>query len=66
MWGASRETLVSASELHMGERGGRLVVTGGGVAMGFRVYKSVKLGKGVRLNLSKTGVGISAGVPALA
>jgi tetratricopeptide (TPR) repeat protein len=31
--------------------------------MGFRVYKSVKLGKGVRLNLSKTGVGISAGVP---
>lgn len=30
--------------------------------MGFRVYKSVKLGKGVRLNLSKTGVGISAGV----
>jgi tetratricopeptide (TPR) repeat protein len=31
--------------------------------MGFRVYKSVKLGKGVRLNLSKTGIGISAGVP---
>jgi tetratricopeptide (TPR) repeat protein len=31
--------------------------------LGFRVYKSVKLGKGVRLNLSKTGVGISAGVP---
>jgi tetratricopeptide (TPR) repeat protein len=31
--------------------------------MGFRLYKSVKLGKGVRLNLSKTGVGISAGVP---
>lgn len=30
--------------------------------MGFRLYKSVKLGKGVRLNLSKTGVGISAGV----
>jgi tetratricopeptide (TPR) repeat protein len=47
----------------MGERSGRLGVTGGGVAMGFRVYKSVKLGKGVRLNLSKTGVGISAGVP---
>lgn len=34
-----------------------------GDGMGFRVYKSVKLGKGVRLNLSKTGVGISAGVP---
>jgi tetratricopeptide (TPR) repeat protein len=31
--------------------------------VGFRLYKSVKLGKGVRLNLSKTGVGISAGVP---
>ncbi|MGH2528916.1 MAG: DUF4236 domain-containing protein [Actinomycetota bacterium] len=31
--------------------------------MGFRVYKSVKLGKGVRLNLSKTGVGVSAGIP---
>lgn len=31
--------------------------------MGFRLYKSVKLGKGVRLNLSKTGVGVSAGVP---
>lgn len=31
--------------------------------MGFRLYKSVKLGKGVRLNLSKTGVGMSAGVP---
>jgi tetratricopeptide (TPR) repeat protein len=31
--------------------------------MGFRVYKSVKLGKGVRLNLSKSGIGISAGVP---
>lgn len=31
--------------------------------MGFRLYKSVSLGKGVRLNLSKTGVGISAGVP---
>ena len=28
--------------------------------MGFRLYKSVKLGTGVRLNLSKTGVGISA------
>ena len=31
--------------------------------MGFRVYKSVRLGKGVRLNLSRGGVGISAGVP---
>jgi tetratricopeptide (TPR) repeat protein len=30
--------------------------------VGFRLYKSVKLGKGVRLNVSKTGVGISAGV----
>lgn len=33
--------------------------------MGFRLYKSVGLGKGIRLNLSKTGVGISAGVPGL-
>lgn len=33
--------------------------------MGFRVSKSVRLGKGVRLNLSKTGVGVSAGVPGL-
>ena len=33
--------------------------------MGFRLYTSVRLGKGVRLNLSKTGVGISAGVPGL-
>ena len=33
-----------------------------GFALGFRLYKSVKLGNGVRLNLSKTGVGISAGV----
>jgi len=32
------------------------------MVMGFRLYKSVKLGKGVRLNLSKTGVGVSAGV----
>src|SRR5438067_2439479 len=30
--------------------------------MSFRLYKSVRLGKGVRLNLSKTGIGISAGV----
>lgn len=33
--------------------------------MGFRFYKSVGLGKGLRLNLSKTGVGVSAGVPGL-
>jgi tetratricopeptide (TPR) repeat protein len=33
--------------------------------VGFRLYKSVSLGKGVRLNLSKTGVGISAGIPGL-
>ena len=31
--------------------------------MGFRLYKSVRLSKGVRLNLSKTGIGISGGVP---
>src|SRR5438876_763434 len=31
--------------------------------MGFRLYKSVGLGKGLRLNLSKTGVGISTGIP---
>ena len=31
--------------------------------MGFRSYKSVRSGKGVRLNLSKTGVGISGGAP---
>lgn len=35
----------------------------GGRTMGFRVYKSVTLGKGIRLNLSRTGIGISAGVP---
>lgn len=29
--------------------------------MGFRMYKSVRLGKGVRLNLSKSGVGMSVG-----
>jgi len=29
--------------------------------VGFRMYKSVRLGKGVRLNLSKTGVGMSVG-----
>ena len=31
--------------------------------MGFRYRKSIKLGKGVRLNIGKTGVSISAGVP---
>lgn len=30
--------------------------------MGFRFRKSVKLGKHTRLNLSKSGVGISTGV----
>jgi tetratricopeptide (TPR) repeat protein len=33
--------------------------------MGFRISKSVKLGKGVRLSLTKTGIGISAGIPGL-
>src|SRR5436853_587105 len=31
--------------------------------MSFRYRKSINLGKGVRLNLSKTGIGVSAGVP---
>lgn len=31
--------------------------------MGFRLYKSVKLAKGVRLNVSKTGIGMSADIP---
>jgi tetratricopeptide (TPR) repeat protein len=31
--------------------------------MTFRMYKRVKLGKGVKLSLSKTGIGISAGIP---
>jgi hypothetical protein len=31
--------------------------------MGFRFRKSVKLFPGVRVNLSKTGIGFSAGVP---
>lgn len=31
--------------------------------MGFRFRKSVKLFPGVRLNVSKTGLGFSAGVP---
>ncbi len=30
--------------------------------MGFRIRKSIKLGGGVRLNLSKSGIGMSAGV----
>jgi tetratricopeptide (TPR) repeat protein len=33
--------------------------------MGFRVYKSFKVAKGVRLNVSKTGMGVSVGVPGL-
>lgn len=31
--------------------------------MTFRYRKSIKLGGGVRLNLSKTGIGVSAGIP---
>jgi tetratricopeptide (TPR) repeat protein len=31
--------------------------------MGFRVQKSFRIAKGVRLNLSKTGIGLSVGVP---
>jgi hypothetical protein len=31
----------------------------------FRFRKSIKLGPGVRLNVSKTGVGVSAGVPGI-
>ena len=34
----------------------------GGIAMGMRFRRSIKLGPGVRFNLSKTGVGISAGL----
>jgi len=33
--------------------------------MGFRAYKSFKVSKGVRVNVSKTGIGVSAGVPGL-
>ena len=33
--------------------------------MGFRYYKRVSLGKGLNVNLSKTGVGVSAGVSGL-
>lgn len=36
-------------------------VTGGGVAVGLRFRKSVKLCKGVRVNFSKSGVGLSVG-----
>ena len=32
-------------------------------SVGFRVYKSVSLGKGIRLGISRSGVGISAGIP---
>jgi tetratricopeptide (TPR) repeat protein len=31
--------------------------------LGFRFYKSVSVGKGVRLGVSKSGLGVSAGVP---
>jgi tetratricopeptide (TPR) repeat protein len=33
--------------------------------MGFRLQKSFRIAKGVRLNLSKTGLGMSVGVPGL-
>ncbi len=33
--------------------------------MGWRIRKSVKIGKGIRVNLSKSGIGLSAGVPGL-
>jgi tetratricopeptide (TPR) repeat protein len=33
--------------------------------MSFRYYKRVNLGGGLKLNLSKTGIGVSAGVPGL-
>lgn len=33
--------------------------------MGWRVRKSVNLGRGVRLNLSRSGIGVSAGVKGL-
>ncbi len=35
----------------------------GGLQMGIRFRRRIRLAKGVHLNLSKTGVGISAGVP---
>lgn len=31
--------------------------------MGIRFRKSIKLGKGLRLNLSKSGIGFSWGIP---
>lgn len=31
--------------------------------MGFRFRKSINLGKGLRINLSKSGIGASIGVP---
>jgi Protein of unknown function (DUF4236) len=31
--------------------------------MSFRLYKRVNLGGGLHLNISKTGIGISAGIP---
>ena len=33
--------------------------------MGFRIQKSIRLGKLLRLNISKSGIGISAGIPGL-
>lgn len=33
--------------------------------MGFRFYRSIRLGKFVRLNISKSGIGFSAGIPGL-
>jgi tetratricopeptide (TPR) repeat protein len=66
-WGDGEDTLANylafACHLRDGGLGGKLPHDETwGMAMGFRLYKSVKLGKGVRLNLSKTGVGVSAGV----
>ena len=36
--------------------------THGGIQMGFRFRKSINLGKGFRINLSKSGIGFSFGV----
>lgn len=33
--------------------------------MGFRIQKSIRLGQFLRLNISKSGIGISAGIPGL-
>jgi tetratricopeptide (TPR) repeat protein len=33
--------------------------------MGFRFYRSLRLGKFIRLNISKSGIGFSAGIPGL-